>query len=108
MVNQLNQHELGHFFIGEGVQNTSPSFFNETDAAFNLGDIFFCYRCVHHDDGDKILEALEFVVHEDGAYLEATTCIQVHDAMDPGSEVLGRLRRSMFCGDQINSPQRAN
>ncbi len=101
MVNQFDQHELGDLFVGESVEDSSPTLFDEAYSALDFGYVFFCRRGIHHDVRDEGPQWLEFIVHQDGADLETSARIKVHDTLDPLGKILGGTGGQVFSGDHI-------
>ncbi len=51
MVDQLNEHDLGHLLELEGVQYASPTFLDQVNAPLYLWYVFFCYCGIPDKDG---------------------------------------------------------
>ena len=63
MINELDEYELRHFFERKGVQVPAAPFFDESDAALDLGNVLFCGGGVDVEVWYERPNLLKLVVH---------------------------------------------
>jgi hypothetical protein len=70
VVNELNEHHLGHLFEWDGVEYASSLFFNQLNTTFDFWCVLFCRSGVGNNLGHKIFVSFKLVIHQYGAHME--------------------------------------
>jgi hypothetical protein len=63
MVDQLDEHDLGHLLEQEVVQYASPAFLDHADVPLYLWHMYFCHCGIHNKDGYQDTELFKLVVN---------------------------------------------
>ena len=73
VVNELNEHHLGHHLEWESVEYAPSPLFNQPNMMFDFWLVLFCRVGVHDNLGHKISEFFKLVIHQYGSHAETAT-----------------------------------
>ena len=86
-VDELDDHQFREAFERKGGDGASCPLFQNTNAAFNLRDVFVSRRHVDYDVREEDLKTVKLHVHEDGLDGKTSSFVDVYDTREKCGEV---------------------